>query len=79
MVSERFDAPEWGHAGAEGQESVGGWGSTLIQAKGRGREDVRWRSWQTGNRAGKGDSMEWGFGGVGTRELGYHLRYKRME
>ena len=36
MVLWRFDAPVWRNAGAMGQEWVGGWRSTLIQAKGSG-------------------------------------------
>jgi hypothetical protein len=37
----RFDASAF-DARAVGQDSVGGWGSTIIQAKERGRADVRW-------------------------------------
>ena len=43
MVPSRFDAPTYGKAGAVGQESMGGWGCTLIQAKGRGKANVGWR------------------------------------
>ena len=32
-----FDAPAEGDAGAVGQERMGGWGSTLTEAKGWGR------------------------------------------
>jgi hypothetical protein len=34
-VQARFDITKWGGAGSVGQESEGGWESTLIQAKGR--------------------------------------------
>ena len=45
MVLGRFDAPAQGDAGAVGQKSVGGWGSTFIQAKRRGSADVGWEGW----------------------------------
>jgi hypothetical protein len=54
----RFDAPAQGDDEGVGQESVGGWGSTLIEAK--GRED--------GEVVGLGPCE-----GV-TVEVGYHLR-----
>jgi hypothetical protein len=40
MALWRFDAPAQGNAGWVGQERVDGWGSTLIEAK--GREERLW-------------------------------------
>jgi hypothetical protein len=42
LVLGRFDAPEYGDAGAVGMKSVDRWVNTLIQAKGRGRANVGW-------------------------------------
>jgi hypothetical protein len=61
-----------------GQESVGGWGSTLIHAKGRERADVGWGGGGRGITR-KWHIMGWGIGGGGNWEVGYHLRSKRME
>ena len=42
LVLRKFDVPALGDAGAMGRERVGGWGSTLIEAKRREeRTDVR--------------------------------------
>ena len=38
----RLDAPEKGDARGVRWEWVSGWGSTLIEAKGRGREKMGW-------------------------------------
>ena len=39
MVLQWFDAPGVGDAGGVGQESMGGWRSTLIEAKWRGEKE----------------------------------------
>jgi hypothetical protein len=57
-----------------GQESMGGWGNTLIQAKGKGRVDMRWGI--GGGVTRKWDTMGWGIGWGRGWEVGYHLRCK---
>jgi hypothetical protein len=57
-----------------GQEKVGGWGSTLTQAKGRGRADVEWGV--GGGVTRRWDIMVWGVGAGDNWEVGYHLRCK---
>jgi hypothetical protein len=49
LVPGRFDDPEYGDAGVVGLESIGG-GSTLIQAKKRGRAVGAWQrgNWEVG-------------------------------
>lgn len=43
MVLWQFDASSQGDAGTIGQERVGRWGSTSMEAKGKGeRVDVQW-------------------------------------
>jgi hypothetical protein len=56
---------------------VNGWGSTLIQAKGRREDGWEMGDWWRGN-------WELGYhgmtvGGDGNWEVGYHLRCKQME
>ena len=59
-----------------GQESVGGWGVTLIQAKREwGGQTWEGRGFSRGV-TGKRDIMGWEIVGGGNQEVGYHLRCK---
>ena len=59
MALWRFDAPAQGNAGWVGQERVDGWGSTLIEAKGREeRAVVGWGLVEDETQSGR-DVNEW--------------------